>query len=101
MLVRGAGSEQPSESPSSNDWVSGLGIAALWIGLVGYAATLAPNQTPVRDQFFIEWFVGLKSQVTSRCMPKPLCTISQFDRDNFLQGLGRLSACSHLSQLVL
>lgn len=35
------------------------GIFVLWLAGIGYAAFLAPNQTPLRDQYFIEKFLNL------------------------------------------
>lgn len=39
--------------------IGSLGLFALWAGLIGYAFLLAPNQTPLRDQYFLEKFLNL------------------------------------------
>ena len=54
----------PSSTPAQQQGDNGqllfsIGIAALWIGLLGYAFFLAPNQTPYRDQIFIERILGI------------------------------------------
>jgi hypothetical protein len=48
----------PAASPAA-DFGSGLTFAALWVGLIAYVALWSPNQTPVRDQYFLEKLVGL------------------------------------------
>lgn len=35
------------------------GIFVLWLAGIGYATFLAPNQTPLRDQYFIEKFLNI------------------------------------------
>ncbi|KAG2487273.1 hypothetical protein HYH03_014114 [Edaphochlamys debaryana] len=62
---------EPPSSSSSTDGSSGqqssdngqllfsLGIGALWLCLLAYAFLLAPNQTPYRDQIFIERILGI------------------------------------------
>lgn len=42
-------------------WISSALVFAFFGALVGYAAFLAPGQTPYRDQYFIEKLVGLRS----------------------------------------
>ena len=57
------------ERGGSGNIVGSIGIFALWAGLAAYAFLLSPNQTPLRDQYFIEKFVGLTSD------PVPLNTV--------------------------
>ncbi|GJP44576.1 hypothetical protein CLOM_g3955 [Closterium sp. NIES-68] len=37
------------------------GIFLLWAGLIGYGAMFAPNQTPFRDQYFLEKLLNLRA----------------------------------------
>lgn len=38
-----------------------IGLGALWVGILGYIFMFSPNQTPFRDQIFLEKLVGLGS----------------------------------------
>ncbi|KAL4426167.1 hypothetical protein ABPG77_007449 [Micractinium sp. CCAP 211/92] len=58
----GSGSEPTPPSPPQSDGTSVLssaGLFLLWAALAGYAFLIAPNQTPVRDMYFLEKLVGL------------------------------------------
>jgi len=46
---------------SSGGIVGSVGLFLLWGALAGYAFLLAPNQTPLRDQYFLEKFLNLTS----------------------------------------
>jgi hypothetical protein len=48
----------PPPAPAA-DLGSNLTFGAAWAGLSAYAILWAPNQTPVRDAYFIEKLVGL------------------------------------------
>ena len=47
------------ERGGNGNLVGSWGIFALWGALLGYAVLLSPNQTPFRDQYFIEKFLNL------------------------------------------
>lgn len=54
--------EQPapgSGGPEGSSLLGSLGLWALWAALAGYAFLVAPNQTPLRDSYFLEKLVGL------------------------------------------
>lgn len=54
----GGGGDGGSGS-SGGSLVGSLGLWALWGGLAAYTFLVAPNQTPLRDSYFIEKLVGL------------------------------------------
>lgn len=90
-----ASSSNGDHQPASNDdWISGLGLAALWLALVGYAFFLSPNQVPVRDQFFIEWFLGLKPEVGGQGLLHGLQCISIPLACGPLTSIARFYICS-------
>ncbi|XP_002986148.2 uncharacterized protein LOC9639905 [Selaginella moellendorffii] len=41
-------------------WLFNAPVYVLWAGLIGYAFTMAPNQTPYRDQLFVEKLLLLR-----------------------------------------
>ena len=45
--------QQSDDDSSSNNTLLSVGLLGLWAGLVSYAFFLSPNQTPLRDQYFI------------------------------------------------
>jgi hypothetical protein len=49
------------ERGGNGNIIGSSGIFLLWAGLGAYAFLLSPNQTPLRDQYFIEKLVGLTS----------------------------------------
>lgn len=49
----------PKQSGDAGGAVGSVGLFLLWGGLAAYAFLLSPNQTPLRDSYFIEKFVGL------------------------------------------
>lgn len=60
--------EQPNGSDSRDDKpddginiVGSIGIFILWAGLLYYATTLSPNQTPNQDMYFLKKLVGLEN----------------------------------------
>lgn len=57
------------ERGGSGNLIGSIGLFALWGGLAAYAFLLSPNQTPLRDQYFIEKFVGLTTD------PVPINTV--------------------------
>ncbi|GIL53793.1 hypothetical protein Vafri_9425 [Volvox africanus] len=68
VAVRSAQQDPPATPPTStpstpasnnSQLLSTIGITALWIGLIVYAFVLAPNQTPYRDQIFIQRILGI------------------------------------------
>jgi len=52
-------------STGSNNIVGSVGLFALWAALIGYAFFWAPNQTPLRDQYFLEKFLNLTNDGVS------------------------------------
>ncbi|KAL4443934.1 hypothetical protein ABPG75_011671 [Micractinium tetrahymenae] len=52
---------QPPAGPQTDgtSLLSSAGLFLLWAALAGYAFLVAPNQTPVRDMYFLEKLVGL------------------------------------------
>jgi hypothetical protein len=54
-----SGAPPPPARGGNDGLIGSAGLFALWAGLAAYAFFLAPNQTPLRDQYFIEKFVGL------------------------------------------
>eukprot|EP00887_Chlorella_sp_A99_P005755 scaffold1.g5755.t1 len=61
-----APAEPPASTPApapggsgSGSLVGSIGLWLLWAALAVYAFLLAPNQTPLRDQYFLEKLVGL------------------------------------------
>lgn len=56
----------PSDGPDGASLLANLGLWALWVGLGAYAFLVAPNQTPLRDAYFLEKLVGLVSKVLIR-----------------------------------
>ncbi len=69
MLQRGthcsspAGEQPPAApgggAPDTGSLLASLGLWGLWAGLAAYAFLVAPNQTPLRDAYFLEKLVGL------------------------------------------
>jgi len=49
------------ERGGNGNIIGSAGLLLLWGGLAAYAFLLSPNQTPLRDQYFIEKVVGLTS----------------------------------------
>ncbi|KAG2428233.1 hypothetical protein HYH02_014415 [Chlamydomonas schloesseri] len=49
-----------------------IGIGALWLVLLGYAFVLAPNQTPYRDQIFIERILGIGEKLQDGYVVDPV-----------------------------
>jgi hypothetical protein len=49
------------ERGGNGNVIGSAGLFLLWGGLAAYAFLLSPNQTPLRDQYFIEKVVGLTS----------------------------------------
>lgn len=61
-----AGKQPPAPSgggPDGASLLANLGLWALWVGLGAYAFLVAPNQTPLRDAYFLEKLVGLVSEL--------------------------------------
>ncbi|PRW58694.1 hypothetical protein C2E21_3280 [Chlorella sorokiniana] len=59
-----AGQQPPAapgggSGPDGGSLLASLGLWGLWAGLAGYAFLVAPNQTPLRDAYFLEKLVGL------------------------------------------
>ncbi|KAI7835501.1 hypothetical protein COHA_010596, partial [Chlorella ohadii] len=46
-------------APDTGSLLASLGLWGLWAGLAAYAFLVAPNQTPLRDAYFLEKLVGL------------------------------------------
>lgn len=46
-------------APDGGSLLANLGLWGLWAGLAAYAFLVAPNQTPLRDAYFLEKLVGL------------------------------------------
>lgn len=62
MAPRAASKEPTPSGDNSQDGTQllvSIGIAALWIGLSVYAFKFAPNQTPYRDQIFLDRILGI------------------------------------------
>ncbi len=55
------GTDTPTDQPAMEaaDYLANIGIFGLWGGLLYYVFVLAPNQTPLRDSYFVEKLVGL------------------------------------------
>ena len=55
------GSQPPAEQAQgqSKALLGSVGLFFLWVALAVYAFLMAPNQTPLRDQYFLEKLVGL------------------------------------------
>lgn len=52
--------QQPDDSdPGSGSLLGSAGLFLLWGGLAAYAFFVSPNQTPLRDSYFLEKLVGL------------------------------------------
>jgi hypothetical protein len=49
------------ERGGNGNIIGSAGIFLLWGGLAAYAFLLSPNQTPLRDQYFLEKVIGLTS----------------------------------------
>lgn len=49
------------DNDTDTNIIGSAGIFLLWAALAGYAFFISPNQTPLRDQYFIEKFVGITS----------------------------------------
>eukprot|EP00899_Mesostigma_viride_P022609 jgi/Mesvir1/3532/Mv12003-RA.2 len=50
------------QQASSGGWLDSASngmFALIWVALAGYATFVAPNQTPVRDEYFLKQLVGL------------------------------------------
>lgn len=47
------------DGPEPSNLMSNAGLFLLWAALTGYAFFLSPNQTPLRDSYFLEKLVGL------------------------------------------
>lgn len=58
-----AGEQPPAApgggAPDGGSLLANLGLWGLWAGLAAYAFLVAPNQTPLRDAYFLEKLVGL------------------------------------------
>ena len=57
--VRAQAARGRPAAPPPDDTSSRLVFGASWTALVAYAALLAPNQTPLRDSYFLEKVLGL------------------------------------------
>ncbi|KAI3423805.1 hypothetical protein D9Q98_009642 [Chlorella vulgaris] len=49
----------PQQQSDATSLLSSVGLFVLWGALAGYAFLVAPNQTPLRDSYFLEKLVGL------------------------------------------
>lgn len=56
-----AGEQQQPGGDGGGSLLGSVGLWALWIGLGAYTFLVAPNQTPLRDSYFIEKLIGFDS----------------------------------------
>ncbi|KAK9823772.1 hypothetical protein WJX72_005409 [[Myrmecia] bisecta] len=55
-------SQEPPQQPATSNLAVSIGIGLVYAALLGYAFFLSPNQTPFRDQYFLEKLVGVGVQ---------------------------------------
>ena len=53
--------DQEPDDDTDTNVIGSIGLLALWGGLLGYAFLVAPNQTPLRDMYFLQKLLNLVS----------------------------------------
>lgn len=61
IITSASSKEDPPQQSDPTRTALSIGLGALWVGILGYVFLFSPNQTPFRDQIFLEKLVGLGS----------------------------------------